>query len=255
MNLFDTNAWYGSWAFAPVPQMSAAELVDELRRHGAGGALVSHFDCVFQFDPMPGNRLLAQAVRRQASLRPLPVLNLATPMWRWHLEELTAMRRVLAVRLLPAYHGYDISARKFDEAIEAIAQSGLRIVITARLIDERHEHPAIRIKPVPLKRVARFIERHPQVDPLIQGLIRSELEVMGKSEGMFCVDTSFLEWEDSLRVASGYVAVSRIQMGSTFPLQVLRSHVDKVSLSTISTVQRRLVAARNAQRFLGIPGI
>ena len=252
MIFFDTNVWHGSWAFAPLPRLNPAALARALQRNDIVGAMVSQFDCVFQFDPMPGNRALLKALQRQESLYPLPVLNLATPMWREHLQSLASNRRVRAIRLLPAYHAYDLSLRKYDDAIAAIADSGLRIIVTSRLVDERHEHHAVRIKPVPVKRLARFLERHPKVNPLIHGLSRFELEALAKSQELFSVDTSFLEWEDSLRVASDFLAASRIQMGSTTPLQVTQSHADKIRFSSLPAAQKRAVAFQSAYKFFNL---
>ena len=252
MNFIDTNAWIGSWPFSPVSLSESRS--PKIRRVGykISEALISSFDAVFQTDPMPGNRAILDVVKKSRTCRPLPIINPATPAWVDHLEEVSQHAGVVAVRLLPGYHGYSLRSAATRTLLEHLKEKKLRLVITARLVDERQEHHALSIKPVAVSQLTQFVERHPKINPLIQGLGVHELKELAKSDGLFSTDTSFAEWEDTLRVVKQNIPISRIQFGSLSPLQIAQAQIDKVRLSSLSIRQREAVALNNAQKFFKI---
>ncbi len=252
MKFIDTNAWSGAWPFGPVSSIdSDAPKVNRVG-YEISEALVSSFEAVFQSDPMPGNRANLRKLPLLRSLRPLPILNPATPAWEDHLDEVSDHARVVAVRLLPAYHGYSLGSAAVKKLIEKLTEKKLRLIITARLVDERQEHSALSIKPVPLNQLKQFVERSPEINPLVQGLGVHELKELSKAEGVFSTDTSFAEWEDTLRVIKEDLPLSRILFGSLTPLQVAQAQIDKVRLSSLTKRQREAVAHNNAQSFFDI---
>lgn len=191
-------------------------------------------------------------IRSLKAFRPLPVINPRTSAWKDHLKEVAANPSVVGIRLLPAYHGYRLNSATISKLVEQVNSKGLRLVITARLVDERQEHHGVSIKPVSVKQLDDFIKRHPRIHPLIQGLSIHELESLSKAGGLFSTDTSFAEWEDTLRVLKRHLPVSRIQFGSLSPLQVKQAQVDKVRLSSITVRQRELIGLGNAKKFFNI---
>jgi uncharacterized protein len=252
MTFIDTNLWCGPWPFAPLARNNAADIAKRLSGYEPMEALVSPFETVFQADPMPGNRAMIKALKTFKQLHPLPVINPGTPAWKDDLEELSSNPGVTAVRLLPAYHGYRLNTVAVRQLTERLQAKGLRLIITARLVDERHEHHGVSIKPVPIKQLAGFLEKFPKLNPLIQGLGIHELEKLSKETALFSTDTSFAEWEDTLRVMKQFLPVSRIQFGSLSPLQVKLAQVDKVRLSSLSDRQLELIAGGNAQKYFAI---
>ena len=249
MKFIDTNAWSGPWPLSPVSPIEPKQRRVRNIGYEIKEALVSPFKAVFQADPMPGNRTLFDSLGKRRSTRPLPILNLATPAWEDHLEEITTHARVAGIRLLPSYHGYSLrspAVRKLNVRLKA---RQLRLVITARLVDERQEHPALSIKPVPVVQLKQFVETNPDTHPLIQGLGVHELKELAQAGGLFSTDTSFAEWEDTLQVIREDIPLPRILFGSLSPLQVAQAQIDKVRLSSLTQRQRESVALGNAQRF------
>ncbi|QXD25497.1 hypothetical protein F7C95_06270 [Opitutia bacterium ISCC 51] len=252
MNFIDTNAWSGSWPFGSVSSVNSEAPRVSRVGYEINEALISPFDAVFQTDPMPGNRANFKALAMLRSFRPLPILNPATPAWKEHLEEISDHGRVVAVRLLPAYHGYSLRSASVKKLIEELAAKKLKLVITARLVDERQEHPALSIKPISIPQIKGFLDKAPELHPLIQGLGVHELKELSTTQGAFSTDTSFAEWEDTLRVLKADIPVSRILFGSLSPLQVAQAQFDKVRLSSLPRGQRDAVAMCNAQSFFDI---
>ena len=252
MKFIDTNRWSGAWPLSPVSLNGSSNRRPKAIGYEIKEALVSPFEAVFQMDPMPGNRANFEAVKKQRKCRPLPIINPATPAWEDHLEEVTENNRVVAIRLLPGYHGYTLRSQAVKKLADRLKEKKLRLIITTRLVDERHEHHSLNIKPVPLKHLKHFIEHEPKLHPLIQGLGIHELKELAKAEGTFSADTSFAEWEDTLRVMKLSIPVSRILFGSLSPLQVDQAQFDKVRLSSLSQKQREAVAFDNAQSFFNL---
>lgn len=252
MELFDTNAWVGEWPFGLLPKRDVSDLQKHWRKHEIGGGLVSDFSGLWVLDPMPSNRALVEATAKRKGVIPTPILNLLSPGWADQLEEILSWSRVRAVRLAPGYGGWGLNARAAKEAATAIEASGRRVVLSARLVDERHEHSAIKVKPVPAKTIGRWINAVPGISPLVQGLSRWEVEELAKLTDRFYTDLSFFEWTDSIGVASESVAPARIVFGSLTPLHVTLAHTNKITQSPAPLARRRAVATTNAKKFLGL---
>lgn len=252
MNLIDTNAWSGCWPFGPVSKQCKKLPILIGTGYRIQQAMVSSLESIYQSDPMPGNRDVFTSTYGRRSYRPLPIINPATPAWEDHLIEVSEKSRVVAVRLLPQYHGYSLQSVTVKKLIRRLEDLQLRLIIVARLVDERQEHPAVNIKPIPVAQLKKFIENHPKVHPLIQGYGVHELKELAQAKGDFSTDTSFAEWEDTLRVINRNVPVSRIIFGSLSPLQITQAQVDKVRLSSLPKKQREAVGIRNCQSYFNI---
>ena len=252
MKFTDTNAWYGSWPFATLPELNAGTHTRRVSGCKISNTLVSSFNSIFQVDPMPGNRDMFHCLSSRKGVHFLPVINPRTPAWKDHFEELINTPLVVGVRLLPSYHNYKLNSVRVRKLVERIEKTNLRLIITARLVDERHEHQALSIKPVSVPQLADFLKRFPKSHPLIQALGIHELKELSEAKETFSTDTSFAEWENTLKVLKTYLPISRIQFGSLSPLQVEQAQVDKVRMSSISESQREAVANRNAQRYFRI---
>ena len=252
MKFVDTNLWIGNWPFSPLPRNEVGDVSRWLSRFGIETAFASSFECVFQIDPMPGNRSLRKAIGQRRRLRLLPILNPGVAAWRDHLEELADWPETKAVRLLPGYHGYRLDSRSIRTCIEALRSRRIRVVAAARLIDERHEHRAVTINPPTLGQWERFLEFASSTNPLIQGLSVHELRALSEQGHRFYADTSFAEWEDTLRVLKGFMPTTRVMFGSLSPLQVVQAQIDKIRLSSLSALQGGKVAHLNAIKYFKI---
>lgn len=249
MKFYDTNAWVGSWPFTPVGHADVGALQRHWRTAGVAGGWVSSLDALWRLDPTAVNLALIRATQRRARTHPLPILNLLDPAWEEQLATLLTFKAVKAVRLAPGYGGWKLSDGRAVAAARQIRAQGRQVVLTARLVDERHEHPAIGVKPVAVKTLARWMERVPEMTPLVQGLTRWEIEELAKVTDRFLTDLSFAEWTDTLGVICRVVDPSRVVLGSLTPLHVLSAHVDKIAQSPASAARRRALAGENAIRF------
>jgi len=246
--LIDTNTHLGVWPFALTPDRTAAELARHLTANGVDRALVSPLGAVFQPDPMPANRALFAAVKRTPELVPVPVIHLGLANWR---EQLAACAGagVKAVKLLPNFHNYRLTARRLDEFMSVLAEVGLRLVINIRFEDERHRYFALKIKGVPITDVAAFLERFPDAHVLLSGIYRPEVLELAKTCANFSVEISFCEWIETIEDLLTVIPADRLMLGTCTPLLSTRGGLDKLRGAKLPARTKTLIGSGNARRF------
>lgn len=250
LSLFDANTWIGSWPFSFQTAHTARSLAEHLRRHGIGRALVSPLGAVFAPEPGPANRELLRATRKFSALLPVPVINPVLGNWREELAACAADSRVRAVRLLPAYHHYRLRHPAVRDLMAALAGYPLRLVVTARLIDERHEYHALNLKPVGSEEMETFLASRPATAVLVSGLTRPEALKLAPRHPELRVDLSFLEWHDTVRYLATRMSLDQVVFASNTPFLITGAAPAK--LGTAGWPVRRLagIAHGNLERFL-----
>lgn len=250
MNFFDATTWIGRWPFSFAPAHTPRSLAAHLKRHGISRALVSPLDAVFAPAPQPANRELLASTRTLRALLPVPIINPALATWRDDLAEITADRRVRAVRLLPNYHNYPLRAPDVDELIAALAPHRLRLIVQMQLIDARHEHHALTIKPVPAADLAELLRRYHTLPVLASGLLRLDLVKLARRHANLLADLSFAEWHDTMEHLRARVPARQLAFASHTPFLITAAARAKLDTSTLPPAQRTTIAVRNLRRFL-----
>ncbi|MBI5770193.1 MAG: amidohydrolase family protein [Verrucomicrobia bacterium] len=246
--LIDVNAYLGWWPFGLVAEPTARQLVRVLAASGIDRAAVSHLGAVFAPEPMTANRRLFTACRRERSLAPVPIVNPLLADWREQLAECAAAG-VRAVRLVPNYHNYRLKSRRLDPFMAATEAAGLRVVLSARLEDERHRYFALRIKPVAAAEIGAFLARFPRHHVLCTALTLNEVVELAPAHANFSADLSYAEhmaFADQLR---GKVALARLMFGSLAPMISARAQAAKLAATSFTPAERRQIGERNARAF------
>jgi predicted TIM-barrel fold metal-dependent hydrolase len=250
MRLFDALAWTGPWPFSPVATHDARSLAAELSAHGVAGALVSPLEAVFAPDPGPANRRLLHDTRATSGLEPVPVINPALPGWERDLDELVADPRVRLVRLLPAYHAYRLDGRAAAAAAAAAAERGVAVAVQMRLVDERHEHPGVRVRPVPVAALEAFARRAGGVRLLASGLLRSEIKAVAPRLRRIRFDTAFAEWLDTVPDLLARARPEQLVFATNAPLLIPAAGRAKVATAAVPAQVRAAVGGDNLRRLL-----
>lgn len=250
--LIDTNTFLGAWPFSVAPVLTAAQFARRLTAAGVNSAWVSPLHAVFSPDPMPGNRALFAAVRARPAFLPVPVLNPVLATWREHLAACRASAPIRAVRLLPNYHGYELSSRKLMPFMDALRATNLRLVLAARLEDERQTYFALRIKGTPIEHLGVFLNRFPSHHVLCTGLYMAEIERLATIARNFSAEISFAESKATLLSLRQSLPADRLMFGSGAPLLSMHAQVAKLRTPAIPRAERILVAGKNAARFLDL---
>lgn len=251
MTYFDANTWIGSWPFSFQPTHTARTLEAALRPHGIARALVSPLAGVFAPEPGPGNRALLAATRRHDRLLPVPIVNPSLANWRDEVDFLLRDPRVRAVRILPAYHGYPLRAAAVGDLLELLDRQGRRLVVSVRLIDERHEYHGLTIKPVATADLDAFLGRVPRVPVLASGLMRSEIGTLTGSHPRLLADISFAEWFDTMRTLTGCTSAQQLVFASHTPFLITAAAGAKFDGSGLPKRALHAIARGNLEKFLG----
>lgn len=250
--LIDTNASLGPWPFSPVPDRTGPQLVAHLHENGIDRALVSHLGTVFLPDPMPANRKLFATVRRTPELLPVPTINPALAHWREQLSDCLAAGPVRAVKIYPNYHNYTLRHRNLAPFVEAVAAAGVRLIINARLEDERHKYFALRIKGVPVKELEAFLVKFSAHTFFLSGAYKPELEKLSATVSNFTAEIAFCEWMNTLEILTQKIPAQRLALGTCSPLMSTRAQVDKLRLAKLPAQALKAIGSENAVKFFGL---
>lgn len=250
MRTFDALVWSGRWPFAFLPEFGPRTLAAHLRRKGIGRALVSPLEAVLQPEPGPANRALLLGTRRVAGLVPVPILNPALANWREELATCAADGRVRAVRVLPNYHGWRLTGRAGAQLAEELGRRGLRLAVQVRLVDERHEFHAMRLKGVSVGEMDRFLRRHPALPVLASGLTRPELFALAGAHPQLLADLAWVEWHETLRHVLERVPERQLVLASHTPFLITGAARAKVEKSGLGRRVLVPIAAGNLERWL-----
>ncbi len=253
MTYFDANTWIGSWPFSFQRAHTARSLEGALRSHRITRALVSSLACVFAPDPAPGNRALLASTRGFPGLQPVPVVNPSLGSWREDVDRLLEDPRVRAIRILPAYHGYRLRLAAAGDLLELLEDRGRRLIVSARLIDERHEYHALRIKPVPTADLDGFLSQYPRVPVLVSGLLRPDIFTLAKTHPQLLADLSFAEWHETMRHLTSRVPARQLVFASHTPFLITAAAPAKFDGTALPKRVLQSIAIRNLESFLGEP--
>jgi hypothetical protein len=250
MTYFDANTWIGRWPFTFAPAFTARTLQTHLARHGIGRALVSPLDAVLQPEPGPANCDLLRATRGHRELEPVPVINPALGNWREVLATCAADERVRAVRVLPNYHDYSLRGPAMAGLVAELTERRLHLIVQMQLIDARHEHHAMTIKPVPPDDLALLLKRHRGLPVLASGLMRPDIIKLAPKFPALRCDLSFAEWHDTMENLLANVRVQQLAFASHTPFLITAAARAKLEASTLRAVQKRVVTAETLEHFL-----
>jgi len=250
MSAFDANSWIGRWPFAFLTERSPRSLMAHLRARGIDRAIVSPLDAVFAPEPGPANRALLRSTRLIPDLVPVPVINPILPNWRDELDVCARDPRVRMVRVLPSYHRIRLGGRPMAELMLELRQRSVRLAIQVRLIDERHEHHALRVKPVPMRELSRLLAAHPESPVLVSGLLRSEMKTLAPQHAHMLADLSFAEWHDTVQDLLAKVRLEQLVFASHTPFLVTAAASAKLATSGLNGSRLASLTHRNLERFL-----
>jgi hypothetical protein len=251
MNYFDASTWIGKWPFAFLDAHTAKSLAAHLKSQGIRRALVSPIDAAFEPTPGPANMALLKSTLGIKALVPVPVINPALANWRDELNTVTADPRVCAVRLLPAYHNYRLRGKAVDAFAADAVRRRLRVIVQVRLIDERHEYHAMKIKPVKPADFAAFVKRHPRLRVMASGLLRSEILAIARMCPGALFDLSFAEWHETIRHLLAKMRARQLAFASHTPFLITAAARAKLETSGLPSSRLTGIASRNLERWLG----
>ena len=134
-NYFDAGCFCGNWPFRKLRRSSFDDLLDEHRKNGFTGGLVSNLSSVLYYDPTEGDRDLAAWIKGTnytLAMTVNPALQTAA-----HTAAKAGELYAAAIRLYPCLHPYSIISPRVQDICRAAAEQDIPVIITARVEDAR----------------------------------------------------------------------------------------------------------------------
>lgn len=170
--IIDANAYVGRWPFRTF-DASASGLLDVMDTKGVDKAVVSSLESIFYRDPQHGNReLLEEISGHRDRLIPFATINPTFPTWKEDLQECVNEFGMEGVRLLPAYHDYEIDAPETEEVLRVCGELDVPAMMVAALEDQRGRHPRFELKHFEgIGRQESWREEEGYIDELVELLL------------------------------------------------------------------------------------
>jgi len=269
--IVDSNVHLFQWPFRHLKYGKTPALVAKLRRHRIGQAWAGSYEALLFKDMAGVNERLVEecALYGEGLLTPVGGINPLLPGWQEHLRRCHEVHAMRAIRLHPAYQGYDLAHPEFSRLLHQANERGLLVQIALLMEDIRVQHPLF---PAPLVNPGPLV-------PLLTKLPTAKVQLLHGFAGMrlprsrplfdlpnLTVDISGIEGTGALGALimgnlpadwfGGFVRgnpnlpVERLLFGSHAPYFPVENALLKCFESPLSLPQMRAIMADNARRVL-----
>lgn len=253
--IIDIHAYIGSWPYWPIPQSSAADVVQVMDETSIERAVITSTRSLFvNWSDGNDETLLASAnypERLVAFVSIGPPEPDHTPAARD--LDLDKLPMGSGVRLFPQYHTYHPLYEPFvDDVCEWATAKEVPVQLSLRIL-MNWGMPAL-----DLACMVALVERHPRVHWILAGLnyfqeLRAGISLMRRFEAVH-LETSCIQGFDAIAKVIAECGSSRLLFGTGMPLQNAAVGVRKIEHARISDTDRDAIFGLNAQRLLKIAG-
>ncbi|HIE11617.1 MAG TPA: hypothetical protein EYP62_08385 [Kiritimatiellae bacterium] len=251
--LFDMNTAVGHWPFRKVPHQTAEELRRMLEQAGFGGAAVANTHGLFYKNCHDANLELAEWLAPHGDFfAGVATLNPLYAAWE---RDLRACREKLgfrALRMVPQYHAYELSAPEAIAMATAATELGVPLLIPHRVVDVRQRHGFDTERTLGLDEIGALCAAVPEARVIV-----TEANFSGRmlldEDGAFRYPGLYLE---SSRADIGSfpepVAAERMVLGTGAPFKHLRPALLKLEIADLKPSSRERIGWTNGRRLLGM---
>ena len=245
MDVTDSNAYLGKWAYWNMEVNTGDQLADHLKRNGIERALVSSLRSAFA-DVEEGNLELLKACRKHPdTLFGLATLTPFSKRKGVGIQALTS-GTFKGIRVSPQYHGYPLA--NCSRVIEVAEDLGVPLVLSYRLILSWN------LPTLGMGEVLSLVREHRRVSFVLSGVNYEAMTIlsMKKPPANLFVETSCLQLWEGTRLLLESLGADRVLLGTGTPVQYARSATSNVLDSTLTPKQKERVASTNARRLFGL---
>jgi predicted TIM-barrel fold metal-dependent hydrolase len=249
--IIDVNAWMGHcWA---LPADGSVEAVcASLHAADVGMCFMSPMSSAWYPNPHSCNLDVYEAANEQVEISPVPILSPQISTWREELKTAATHPSVKAVKLLPAYHGYELpDAREF---LDELTKTDLVVIVQTRLEDPRRHHPLAQVPDVTAEAIAEVAGSFEDLQFIIGG--PRSYEIAAWREKLLALpnlwaDVSQADGMDQVKkfVESGLTG--KLLFGSHAPFFIPHSAVLRV-VNDLKDADAETILRGNAVRLFGL---
>lgn len=252
--IIDTSCWLGHWPFRTLPLEGPDRLADRLHQLGITQAWTGSFESLLHRDVAQVNRQIVAQCRAAGEIfTPIGTVNPALPDWQEDLRRCREEFGMPGIRLIPNYHGYELSDPAVAQLLDLAGQSGLFVQIAVMMEDERTQHPLVRVPPVNLTPLGELLTSRPQLPVILLHASR----VVGVeplrtllAAGQVFVEISMLEGVGALGTLTEKLPAERILFGTAAPLFIPEAAIAKLRESELGDYRQQRITHANAQALL-----
>ena len=251
-SIIDACAFIGDYPFRGFPQTSPADLIQRNQSYGIGETIVSSFHEIFWENNFEAARRTAQEIQDFDGLTQFLVVNPIYPRQLRELPEILRATGARGLRLLPAYHRYDLWDERVAELLGFAAQHDLPLQIFRTIQDERF-HWLLSVPPLSKENMEWLLAAPPRARVLLSGLLFGEITgLRDKIRGAPAV------WVDLSRVNGPVFAAEKLVeavsadslvFGSLWPIQMIAPSLRAIEDARISEAERAKILGENWRDF------
>ncbi|MFO0975821.1 MAG: amidohydrolase family protein [Planctomycetaceae bacterium] len=255
----DVNVWLSQWPSRRLPLDEPAALATYLRNQSVNTAWASSFDAILHQDLHGVNkRIVDQCSKSDGLLIPVGALNLSQPWWKDDLERATGEWGIRVFRLLPGYHGYELTDPAFIKLLDCVVARKLILQICVRLEDPRTQPARLRADDVKVRELIPLLKDRPSAMIILLNALTtvpnpvcSELATAGNVS----FELSTLEGVRGVQKALSFLPPERILFGSHAPFFNWESAKLKMKESDLPGGVAEGIFHGNADRLLSGAGV
>ncbi|MDA0839964.1 MAG: amidohydrolase family protein [Planctomycetota bacterium] len=245
--IIDVNTWAGHCWALPVDG-SVEAVCASLHAVDVGMCFLSPMSAAWFPNPHSCNGEVYEATNEQVEISPVPILSPRMSTWREELKTAANHSSVKAVKLLPAYHGYEL--QDANELFAELSKTELVVIVQTRLEDPRRHHPLAQIPDVSAEAVAAIAHTFGDLQIIIGGPRSYEIAALGEKLlrlPNLWADVSQADGMDQVKLFVESGLTDKLLFGSHAPFFIPHSAVLRV-VNDLEDADAEAILCGNAMR-------
>ncbi len=248
MSVIDVSAWIGAYPFRGIPNSSLDDLRAKMNELQIERAIVSPYEAIFWENNLDAYERFAMQLADDDKIEVWPVVR---PGATAGLEKLLDRFRPRGIRLLPNYHGYQLSDSRARDVLDLAKSRNLIVQVFQRIADERW-HYLLKVPPVDQNDLDYLTSVHVDQPILLSGLnsiapFASRL----KQNKNFYADLSRIRGPQfAIEAMVKSLPVEKLVFGSLWPVQIIEATLWQITSAKIDESVKQQLLGGNALALL-----
>lgn len=178
MKKIDVSSFVGTWPFHKIDHCTFADLQNIHQKNGIEYGFVSSTNAIFYNDPYEAELELAKMLKG-TKYRQVMTVNPRLPAWREDICRGVESMGIVAVRIHPGYHGYELGDDCVKELMNTLQEYSLPLFLTSRMEDERITY-LLHAREVHWSEVGAFLEKYPNQPIMLSNFRLNEMRAIAQ---------------------------------------------------------------------------
>jgi predicted TIM-barrel fold metal-dependent hydrolase len=254
LEIIDCNTFLGHYAFRRLRSNDVPGLLAMMNDFGIERVCVASAEAILYRDCQSGNEKLYEDTRAASDrFTRYATINPAYAGWQRDLTRCVDLG-FKALRLYPAYHGYDVDGPEAVSAFSAAAEAGLPVSLPVRVEDPRQHHRLDTAADLDLRRIVGAAEACPQaVYVITEAIVRADAndQLWPRLRALniyFEISRMTSVLDKDLQALFEHLGAERLLFGTGFPFKTPSPAFLKLQALDASQEEKGRIAGGNARR-------